>query len=255
MSLVSLIYHDIEPAPAVARYAIGMGRFREHLAVLRSSLPAAPAIFNGPGEPSGFALTFDDGHKGWLLAAEALEELGWRAFFFVITGVIGEPGKLERADIRRLAGMGHVIGSHTVDHPGLLSWRSDEYIVDQWLRSRAELEDILGSEVTTAAVPGGYYSERVGLAADAAGVNALFTSEPVARSWRDGGCQVFGRFLTHHSMSGERVARLAAGAPDETARQYVAWNVKKALKSVTIDPYRAIKMSPLRNSQGRPAWL
>lgn len=255
MSLVSLIYHDVEAAAAIARYSIGVARLREHLASLRAALPAAPVIVDGPVDPSGFALTFDDGHKGWLLAAEALEELGWKAIFFVVTGIIGRPGKLEPSDIRRLAAMGHVIGSHTVDHPDLLSWRSDEFIVDQWLRCRAELEDILGSAVTVAAVPGGYYSERVALAAYAAGVSSLFTSEPVARSWNVGGCRVFGRFQIHHSMTGERVARIAAGAPDERARQFISWNVKKAIKAVTLDPYRAIKLSPFHHTQRRPAWL
>jgi len=42
--------------------------------------------------------------------------------------------------------MGHVIGTHTVDHPFLLSEKSDAFILDQWSRSKAALEDILGHE-------------------------------------------------------------------------------------------------------------
>ena len=239
MRLNSLMYHDIEAART--RYSFTLGEFREHLAAIREMGGGAPAIPGGAAVMSGFALTFDDGHPGWLQAAEALQELRWRAFFFVITSFVGKAGKLDRAAIRRLAEMGHVIGSHTVDHPVQISDRDDAFILDQWSRSRAALEDILGREVTSASVPGGFYSAKVGRAADAAGVKHLFTSEPVATSWEAGGCRVWGRFALTNGMSSRTVARIAAGRRSERARQYFAWKVKKAAKSVMLGPYLALR--------------
>ena len=241
MKLISLIYHDIEAARTRRRYSFSIRDFRNHLAAIKEAVGGAPAITNGAADMSGFALTFDDGHKGWLRAAEALEELRWKAFFFVVTGLVGRAGMLERSDIKRLSAMGHVIGSHSVDHPEQISRRDDAFIRDQWSRSKAELEDILGREVTSAAVPGGYYSARVGRAADAAGVKHLFTSEPVVTSWDVGGCKILGRFVLTNGVSSRKVARIAAGSRAEHLSRYLAWNVKKAVKSFTLDPYRALR--------------
>ena len=148
---------------------------------------------------------------------------------------------MDRSDLRQLARMGHVIGSHSVDHPFQLDKKDDAFILDQWSRSKAALEDILGREVTSAAVPGGFYNARVGRAADAAGLRYLFTSEPVTTSWDVGGCRVLGRFALTNGMSSRKVARIAAGAGSERAAQYLAWNLKKAVKSVMLRPYLALR--------------
>lgn len=241
MKLTALIYHDIETKASDHRYSFTIQEFREHLAALKATLGAAPAVPDGAPDMSGFALTFDDGHVGWLQAAEALQEYRWKASFFVVTGRIGRPGGVDRSDIKGLAEMGHVIGTHTVDHPNQISKRDDAYILDQWSRSKAELEDILGREVSSAAVPGGFYSARVGRAADAAGLKYLFTSEPVVTSWGVSGCRIFGRFALTNGMSSKKIARIAAGARSEHARQYIAWNLKKAAKSVMMRPYCALR--------------
>lgn len=241
MTLTSLIYHDIETHKTDRRYSFTLQEFRGHLAALKATLGVAPAVPDGAPDMAGFALTFDDGHVGWLQAAEALNEYRWRASFFVITGRIGRPGGVDRSDIRRLADMGHVIGTHTVDHPEQISKRDDAFILDQWSRSKAALEDMLGREVTSGAVPGGFYSPRVGRAADAAGLRDLFTSEPVVTSWSAGGCRILGRFALVNGMSSRRVALIASGARSEQARQYLSWNIKKAVKFVLPRPYLALR--------------
>lgn len=241
MKLTSLIYHDIETARSARRYAFTIGEFREHLAAITSAVGSVPVVPSEASDRPAFALTFDDGHFGWLQAAEALQERRWKASFFVVTGIIGRARAVSRSDLRRLAEMGHVIGTHTVDHPFQLSLKEDAYILDQWSRSKAALEDILGREVTSAAVPGGFYNARVGRAADAAGLKYLFTSEPVVTSWDVGGCRVMGRFTLTNGMSSRKVARIAAGARCEHARQYLAWNLKKAVKSVMMRPYSALR--------------
>lgn len=239
MKLTALIYHDIERGPSQRRYAFSIADFRSHLAAYAEAIGSAPVL---PGERgSGYALTFDDGHEGWLDAAEALGERGWRASFFVVTGLIGRAGRLRRGDVRRLAEMGHAVGTHTVEHPNMLFREDDAYILDQWARSKAMLEDITGSEVTSGALPGGDYARRIGRAADAAGLKHLFTSEPVTTSWREGECEILGRFVLTNGMSGRRAARIAAGDRLEHAAQYLLWNVKKAAKASMRGPYLALR--------------
>ena len=50
----------------------------------------------------------------------------------------------------------------------------------EWRQSIARLSAVLGDPVKVASVPGGYYSREVGESAAAAGIEALFTSEPTA---------------------------------------------------------------------------
>jgi peptidoglycan/xylan/chitin deacetylase (PgdA/CDA1 family) len=253
MKLISLMYHDIEATSTTSRYSFSIRDFREHLAAIKAAVALAPAVPGGP-ETSGFALTFDDGHLGWLQAAEALQELRWKASFFVITGRVGRPGALNKSVIKRIAGMGHVIGSHSVDHPFQISAKDDAFILDQWTRSKTALEDMLGTEVTSASVPGGFYSLRVGRAAEAAGLKHLFTSEPVATNWDVGSCRVFGRFALTNGMSSRKIARIVAGARLERSGQYLAWNLKKAVKSVMMRPYLAIRhrIYPIPGGFGDP---
>lgn len=241
MKLISLIYHDIEAARTDHRYSFSIDEFREHLSAIKETVAGSPEVPGAVSDRPGFALTFDDGHPGWLRAAESLQELQWKASFFVVTGIIGKVGAVSRSDLKRLAGMGHVIGTHTVDHPFQLSLRDDAFILDQWSRSKAALEDILGREVASAAVPGGFYNARVGRAADAAGLRYLFTSEPVVTSWGAGGCRILGRFALTNGMSSRKVARIAAGEWSERSRQYLFWNLKKAAKSVMMRPYSALR--------------
>jgi len=241
LRLISLAYHDVEARKNRRRYSVTLREFRAHLAAIREAVGGAPSVPGAEPEMSGFALTFDDGHAGCVQAAEALQELDWKAAFFVISGYVGKQGWLDAPSIKRIAGMGHVIGSHTVDHPEGLSRMEDAFILDQWARSKAALEDILGGPVTSASVPGGDYSARVGRAAEAAGVKHLFTSEPVATAWTVGGCRVMGRFALTNGMSSGKVARIAAGAAADRAEQYLSWNLKKAVKSVMMRPYLALR--------------
>ncbi len=231
--LNSLMYHEIVTTPTGSRYAVTLDEFKRHLSAIQERAPDETG--------SGFAITFDDGHPGWLDAGEALAQLGWKAIFFVVTRAIGRPGELSTADLRLLAGMGHLIGSHTVDHPPSLSDRDYEFIKLQWTRSKAFLEDALGAPVLTAAVPGGYYSDEVGRAADEAGLRYLFTSEPVTSSWNAGHCVVLGRYTIFNGTSARLAAALAAGDSWATASQFAAWNVKKTIRKTMPGLYFAVR--------------
>jgi peptidoglycan/xylan/chitin deacetylase (PgdA/CDA1 family) len=72
-------------------------------------------------------LTFDDGRKEQLLAAEILEKYGFRGIFFVIPTRTHEssPHYLTNEDIARLARAGHRISVHGTDHRSLASSGSE----------------------------------------------------------------------------------------------------------------------------------
>ena len=111
-----------------------------------------------------------------------------------------------------------------------------------WTRSIAKLSEILGKEVTAASVPGGYFSRRVAEFAAAAGIRALFTSEPTKISYLVNGCRVFGRYTLMRHMGPAVSGQMgSSGYTLAQARQYLQWNTKKVFKSVGGDAYLAIR--------------
>ena len=83
--------------------------------------------------------------------------------------------------------------------------------MEEWRNSRRTLSDILGEDVTVASVPGGYYSNTVALAASAAGIRVLFTSEPTTRCYFVDDCLVIGRYCLRTGTPPATAARLACG--------------------------------------------
>lgn len=226
---VSLLYHDVVlhgefeasgfQSPDANRYKLDEQLFDAHLEAI-----AARVV------PGGRLFTFDDGGRSATAIAARLSARGWRGHFFVPTDFIGRPGFLQPAEIRAIAENGHVIGSHSCSHPLRMSSLDPARLQREWVDSRRALEDIVGGPVTTASIPGGYYSRRVAAAALEAGYTRLFTSEPVTRPWRIGSLRVYGRYAVWRDDPPALAAALAAGRLRPRVRQYLAWNAKKALK-------------------------
>ncbi len=116
------------------------------VALLPSTEPAGPAddpsAAPTPATPRTIvSLTFDDGVDSQLHAAALLEERGMRGTFYVVSGLLGRPGHLTLAQVRRLQASGHEIGGHTVDHvvlPRVDRAEKVRQVCDdrRWLRER-----------------------------------------------------------------------------------------------------------------------
>ena len=96
---------------------------------------------------------------------------------------------------------------------------------------RQDSGEILGHAVTTASVPGGYYSKDVGAAADRAGLRFLFTSEPTSRLEREGGCTILGRYYIRRGTPASAAASFAGGSRWARLRQSSGWTCKKVAKA------------------------
>jgi peptidoglycan/xylan/chitin deacetylase (PgdA/CDA1 family) len=250
----SLMYHDVvEPdaydtsgfAGETANiYKLPKGSFRAHLEALRAS-PAAirialPTLAGTAAQP--VFLTFDDGGaSAHSLIAGMLEEFGWRGCFFITTGRIGTAGFVTEPEIADLQRRGHLIGSHSHSHPPRISHLSREQILGEWRDSTRRLADILGSPVTTASVPGGFYSRQVAETAAESGIQLLFTSEPTSRSHAVNGCQVFGRYSLMRDSAPALAAALAEGRLAATVKQAAVWNAKKAAKRLGGETYLRLR--------------
>jgi peptidoglycan/xylan/chitin deacetylase (PgdA/CDA1 family) len=121
----------------------------------------------GRGANGHGAISFDDALVKTLRGAvPLLLERGIPCSVYVPSGLMGRPhpdlhGELIAGpqEIRELAEAGVEIGAHSVDHVALTGLE-EEAALEQLRRSRATLEDLLGSAVTSMAYPFGALDER-----------------------------------------------------------------------------------------------
>ena len=200
--------------------------------------------FSGALPPT---ITFDDGGKSGMAAADLLERRGMVGHFFVTANYVGTRGFLTEDDIRDLARHGHVIGSHSCSHPLRMGHCSWPQLLDEWSRSRLILSDIVGHEVRDASVPGGDFAPQVAEAAAKVGITRLFTSEPTCDARYAFGLTLVGRFAIQRRTTTDTAAALAAGDWLPCARQAVVWNAKKMTKRLGGGRYLQIRKLLLRH--------
>ena len=243
MHALTLLYHDVFdaapgesgfPGAAADRYKMSRTDFLSHLEAISRACPAPAAPFDqtGTGNTSPpFLLTIDDGGSCAPAIADAIEPLGWKAHFFITTAFIGRPGFVGAAEILDLHRRGHVIGSHSATHPFRISELPDGELAREWRASQETLAGILGAQVRTASVPGGFYSPRVAEAAAAAGISHLFNSEPTIRITEVAGIRVYGRFTIYGHTPPSTAAAMAALRRGPLLRQQFNWAVKRQIKT------------------------
>lgn len=243
----SLIYHDVVDEDEKSgfegagpeSYKLSRRSFREHLEAMSAAAPGVPPFIGDPlllAEHSPgkvrWLLTFDDGGVSALHIADELEARGWRAYFFVVTSLIGRPGFMTKGHLRELSGRGHLLGSHSDTHPKVLSSLSRQGVLDEWARSKVKLSEALGVDIVSASVPGGYYSRMVGEAAGLAGLNVLFTSEPTRKPVYQNGLLLVGRFSIKRSSRSSTAFKLVRGDVAPEVWQRLVWSGKGIAKRV-----------------------
>ncbi|ONI73160.1 glycosyl transferase [Actinosynnema sp. ALI-1.44] len=171
-------------------------------------------------------ITFDDGNSSDVeIALPRLRERGLTAEFFVLAGLLGEPGRLDRADVRELLAAGMRIGSHGWSHR---DWRRvgfDE-AVEEMVTAPQVLASITGHPVTRVAVPFGSYDRLVLNRLRHAGADLVYTSDGGAAapdSW------VQARTSLRHDIDPSWTADVLAGQPGvrRAARRLAAGMVKR----------------------------
>jgi peptidoglycan/xylan/chitin deacetylase (PgdA/CDA1 family) len=247
LEIATLGYHDVTDDPFVSGFQrSGALPFKHTVAGFARDLdaiaaaPIAPRLvtdidLSAPGRH--LLLTFDDGGKSALHISDALCARGWRGHFFIVTNLLGARTFLTPADVRQLRSSGHLIGSHSHTHPDIFKALSPRRMLEEWHASTDALSQALGERCATAAVPGGDISPRVLESAAAAGLRALFTSEPWCTPRRVHGCWMLGRYIVKAATPSARIAALAAFRGWRTA--LLVRRFKVAARTALPSLYRA----------------
>jgi peptidoglycan/xylan/chitin deacetylase (PgdA/CDA1 family) len=130
----------------------------------------------------GVLLTVDDGYKAGALAASHFEAHGFRGVYFVNPGSLGMRAFLSWDDLKALEAHGHVVASHTTDHPNLAKVPTNQdpatyaaWVWGQLAGCRRTLEERLGHPVTALAWPFGAYNPALVRAAQRAGYTQIYS--------------------------------------------------------------------------------
>jgi peptidoglycan/xylan/chitin deacetylase (PgdA/CDA1 family) len=122
-------------------------------------------------------ITFDDGNVSDVrIALPRLVERGLRAEFFVLAGLLGEPGRLDSTGVRELLRAGMRIGSHGWAHR---DWRTLDagQAAEELSAAHHLLGQLTGEPVSRVAIPFGSYDRRVLSRLRRAGVTRAYTSD------------------------------------------------------------------------------
>jgi peptidoglycan/xylan/chitin deacetylase (PgdA/CDA1 family) len=241
MKTISLIYHSVDDGGPVERFRISKPLFERHLEAIAAAGANPTLVTEPPQGTTRLLLTFDDGDDtNATAAAPALARYGWPAHFFIITNRIGGRDAMDADAIRGLHAEGHLIGSHSHSHR-VMTRLSPAELDEEWRRSKAVLEEILGEPVTSMSVPRGMYSAEVGRAAAAAGYRELFVSEPWLRPRPLDGSHVYGRFAVIADTTPAHVAALSRGSRGAIAREAALYHVRRHVKALLGPIYQRIR--------------
>lgn len=178
-----LIYHgfyrlenEISDVPSSERrYFLSVAAFVLHvkrLVELNYSISSVEKV-SGPGAVS---FTFDDGHiSNYSYVFPVLAEHGLSGTFFIVADWVGKAGRTDTSQLREMSANGMSIGSHGLTHRSLAGLSRDA--LDRELAgSKDRLEQLLGTEVTTIALPRGLMDRQVLERARIAGYRLVCTS-------------------------------------------------------------------------------
>jgi len=185
--IVYLMYHELrrdgralcQSSPGYVRYAVDEKRFREQLSLLQTlgyrGLNVSQAL--GPEVPEpAVAITFDDGcETDFLAAVPLLNQFGFNATFYAVSGWIGRAGFLSIAQLREISESGCEVGCHSRTHPNL--WYLDAAGLHEEIAvAKAEIEQMIGRPVKHFSCPGGFCSHAAARTAAKAGFETIATS-------------------------------------------------------------------------------
>ncbi|MBI5469663.1 MAG: polysaccharide deacetylase family protein [Deltaproteobacteria bacterium] len=184
------MYHSISSSSG-SRWAVSEKAFEEQIRLLVAEgwkTACVRDLFDAEGlPPRTVVLTFDDGYAdNFEHGFNCLTRYGMKATWFVVSGDVGRrsswsdddnPSRsmLSSMQLREMAQAGMEIGAHTRTHPRLPGL-DIEAIADEVTGSKKDLEDILGSEVTSFAYPYGLLNEDCVKAVKDAGFKAACTT-------------------------------------------------------------------------------
>lgn len=197
--------------------------------------------FDGEPIDDRVLFTFDDGGVSFIdVIAPILEKYGLTGVFFISTKYIGQPKFMTKEQIVELSKRGHIIASHSHNHPLNMSKMAYADILSEWKISKTILEGIINAPIRIASIPNGNGSENVYKAALEAGYEMLYTSIPTTKEYSYGNLRIIGRYVIKNNMKQTTLLRIV-GSRTKRNLCYIQWRLLKLIKAVLGNRYKTLK--------------
>lgn len=160
-SFSSLMYHQV-CEPAMHKYYVHPKIFSKQMDLFVENNICSVLLGTELDNYKKYCLlSFDDGHKSNLWAAEELRNRGLLGYFYVIKDFsLSNPDYLDIDDIRKIQAMGHKIGVHGKDH-GWWTKKSPSQLVSELKETKEWIEDLTGEPCITCSAVGGFINNVV----------------------------------------------------------------------------------------------
>jgi peptidoglycan/xylan/chitin deacetylase (PgdA/CDA1 family) len=197
----SFLFHEISDdfsltgfqGKSADKYKLSLSKFQKYIELISQSNFKVYCADNNNIDTPVNLLTFDDGGRSALDAADIIEKYGYRGYFFITTSMIGKKGFLQAQEIQELSNRGHIIGTHTHNHYMPFYSLDESSMFNEWELSTKILADILGKRIQFGSIPGGDMNLLSCQTAAKAGISTMFTSEISIRPFIRSGVTCFGR--------------------------------------------------------------
>ncbi|MBI5055379.1 MAG: polysaccharide deacetylase family protein [Nitrospirae bacterium] len=183
------MYHEVTDEPERGKklrridpaYSLSTSQFTEQLNFIRdngfSVCPLESILFEKDDIINPIVITFDDGLIGnYRFALPILQELNFKATFFVTVEYIEKARYMSWNQINEIHKCGHLVQSHTMTHP-MLGEIGDREIYYELSKSKEIIEEKVGEVVRYLSLPFGSYNDNVIKIAKEVGYKAILTSD------------------------------------------------------------------------------
>ena len=163
-----LCYHRISEGPK-SEYRISPATFSAHMKMLSDSgyHTISPdqlydyLVYNKTLSEKPVIIAFDDSRaEHFEIAAPAMEKVGFRGVFFIMTITYNKKNYMTTDQIVQLEKAGHTIGLHSWDHTMVTKYKEAADWKKQVTDPKKKLESIVGKPVEYWAYPNGVYDHK-----------------------------------------------------------------------------------------------
>jgi peptidoglycan/xylan/chitin deacetylase (PgdA/CDA1 family) len=157
------------------RYYLPVAQFALHVEQLATGNYSIRSMEKASG-PHDVVFSFDDGLiSNYTCIWPILVARGFTGTFFIVADWIGAADCMDASQLREMSASGMSIGSHGLTHRSLAGL-SESALDRELVGSKERLEQLLGTEVTTLALPRGLMDRQVLERARLAGYRRVCTS-------------------------------------------------------------------------------
>jgi len=157
------MFHELVKEQPLTRFSVSFDNFEKYLQYIQNkgikTLSVSDLDKPLPGKAT--LLTFDDGHKSNIKAAELLSKYGMKGVFFIIKDFsLEKDDYMSGKDIQYIHSLGQMIGIHDKFHRHWTKMPEKELIVEL-IETKEWLENLIGEPVVICSAVGGKINERV----------------------------------------------------------------------------------------------